>query len=46
LRDQGQKGPIVGNAKILKSGGSKPQQRSTPPAEKSTKEDDSDTCPF
>lgn len=33
LRDQGQKGPIVGNAKILKSGGGKPQQRSTPPAE-------------
>lgn len=33
LRDQGKKGPIVGNAKILKSGGSKPQQRSTPPAE-------------
>lgn len=34
LRDQGQKGPIVGNAKILKSGGGKPQQRRPEPTER------------
>lgn len=44
LRDQGQKGPIVGNAKILKSGGGKPQQRSTPPAQQNP--DDPDDVGF
>lgn len=30
LREQGKKGPIIGNAKILKSGGGKPQRKPEP----------------
>lgn len=44
LRDQGKKGPIVGNAKILKSGGSKPQQRQATPRQENS--DDPDDCGF